>query len=544
MLIEQRVAELVRNEDWEVVNELCRRLGHRTETRITVIQPSGEVVGDSHEDPDIMENHAERPEIKEALEGKEGSSRRFSATLERKMMYYAIPVRALSGEDEKPIAVVRTSVPLTSIDRTLSSLHTKIFWGAVIVAILLAGLSLYISRRITLPLDQMKHGAQKFARGELDQKLPIPRSEEFAALAESLNEMASQLDDQIHTIVRQRNEREAILSSMTEGVIAVDVEGRVLAVNDAGEEILKVDAQQARGRVLEEVIRVTELQDFVRRTLDGDLPLEDDIILQDEQERVLQAHGTALEDAQGREIGALIVMNDVTRLRRLERIRRDFVANVSHELKTPITAIKGFIETLQTASENDPEKTRRFLKIVGKQADRLGAIVEDLLALSRIEQNAQKSAVERHTTVMKDLLANAVQDCMPKAREKNIEVLLECQEDLKACINSALLEQAVVNLLDNAIKYSEEGGKVKIQGSQADGGIEISVSDEGCGIPKEHLGRLFERFYRVDKARSRKLGGTGLGLAIVKHIAQVHAGTIDVESSPGEGSTFFIRIPV
>ncbi|MBS3763858.1 MAG: PAS domain-containing protein, partial [Planctomycetes bacterium] len=383
MLIEQRVAELVRNKDWEAVNELCRRLGHRTETRITVIQPSGEVVGDSHEDPKVMGNHAERPEIKEALEGREGSSRRFSATLERRMMYYALPVRALSREDEKPIAVVRTSVPLTSIDRTLSSLHTKIFWGAVIVAILLAGLSLYISRRITLPLDQMKHGAQKFARGELDQKLPIPRSEEFAALAESLNEMASQLDDQIHTILRQRNEREAILSSMTEGVIAVDVEGHVLAVNDAGEEILKVDAQQARGRVLEEVIRVTELQDFVRRTLEGDLPLEDDIILQDEQERVLQAHGTALEDAQGREIGALIVMNDVTRLRRLERIRRDFVANVSHELKTPITAIKGFIETLQTASENDPEKTRRFLKIVGKQADRLGAIIEDLLALSR-----------------------------------------------------------------------------------------------------------------------------------------------------------------
>jgi two-component system phosphate regulon sensor histidine kinase PhoR len=257
----------------------------------------------------------------------------------------------------------------------------------------------------------------------------------------------------------------------------------------------------------------------------------------------LSGHGTLLQDAQGKQIGALIVLNDVTRLRRLEKIRRDFVANVSHEIKTPITAIKGFVETLREGAVKNPDDAERFLGIIEKHVERLEAIIEDLLSLSRIERGTEREENELVEKSVKDVLDTAIRVCEVGAVARKIDIELSCPENLFSKMEPRLLEQAVVNLLDNAVKYSNEESSIRVEASQGEGEIILSVRDEGCGIEKKHLSRLFERFYRVDKARSRQLGGTGLGLAIVKHIAQAHGGHVNVESTPGKGSTFSIYLP-
>ncbi len=327
-------------------------------------------------------------------------------------------------------------------------------------------------------------------------------------------------------------------------MLAVDTEERILRLNRAAAQLIDVTPETAQGRRIREVVRKTDLQRFVARSLKSREPVEGDIVLRyNDRELFLQAHGTLLRDAQGYDIGALVVLNDVTSQRRLENVRRDFVANVSHELKTPITAIKGSVETLLGGAVENPEDAERFLGIVARQADRLNAIIDDLLALSRIEQGVDEGGVALSGGRLRKVLESAIADCGMSARDKGVRIELACAEDLRARINAPLLEQAVVNLLTNAIKYSGSEGKVRVEAEPRTGGVMIKVQDWGCGIQKEHLPRLFERFYRVDKARSRRLGGTGLGLAIVKHIVQAHGGEVLVSSAPGQGSVFTIVLP-
>ncbi len=330
---------------------------------------------------------------------------------------------------------------------------------------------------------------------------------------------------------------------MVEGVLAVDTEERVISLNAAAAALLGTNPDNAKGRGLQEVIRNADLRRFVTRTLAADRPIEADVVLRSDEERILQARGTSLRDARGRTIGAVIVLNDVTHLRRLESIRRDFVANVSHELKTPITSIKGFVETLLDGALHSPQDSERFLRIVARQADRLNAIIEDLLCLAKIEQADTAANVMLEQCRLPDVLQAAVDECGPKAAERQVAVRLAGDAEIEGDVNPALLEQAVMNLLDNAIKYSEPESEVIVETVALPEEILIHVRDQGCGIEEEHLDRLFERFYRVDKARSRKLGGTGLGLSIVKHIVNVHGGKVTVESSPGQGSTFTIHLP-
>ncbi len=416
--------------------------------------------------------------------------------------------------------------------------------AGLIVALVTAAVSLFVSRRITRPLEVMKRGAERFARGELGGRLPVAASEEIGGLAEAMNRMAAHLDDRIQTVLRQRNEQEAVLSSMVEGVVAVDTEERIMRLNRAAATLLAVQHMDVEGRPIQEVVRKADLQRFVTRTLQSRQQAEGDIALRTQgEERYLQAHGTVLRDAGGREIGALVVLNDVTRLRRLESMRRDFVANVSHELKTPITAIKGSVETLEAGAVESPDDARRFLGIVSRQADRLNAIIEDLLALSRIEQGVEEGELPLEEGSVREVLDAAVQSCAVSAAEKSIDINLFCDRGLRAPINAPLLEQAVVNLLTNAIKYSDDGKKIVVDASRFEETLMIKVQDFGCGIDPEHLPRLFERFYRVDRARSRKLGGTGLGLAIVKHIAQAHGGQVNVASTPEKGSVFTLVLP-
>ncbi len=358
-----------------------------------------------------------------------------------------------------------------------------------------------------------------------------------------MNSMADQLNRRIQTITSQRNELEAVLASMTEAVIAVDADERIMNCNHAAETLFGISLGVARGRTIQETVRNSHLQHFINSVFSSPVPLSEDIILQFQPDRFLQAHGTLLRDSGNRAIGALIVLNDITRLKTLENIRRDFVANVSHELKTPITSIKGFVETIRDGAMGDPATTRRFLEIILRHTDRLNSIIEDLLSLSRVEQESEHDSMPVETVRAEDLLRNVLQVCERKAREKNITIRTEHAEDIKFLGNSALIEQATVNLVDNSIKYSNPGSTVSLSIRRGGNEVSVRVEDEGIGIPEKHLPRIFERFYRVDKARSREMGGTGLGLAIVKHIVQAHNGHITVSSTPGKGSTFTIHLP-
>jgi two-component system phosphate regulon sensor histidine kinase PhoR len=368
---------------------------------------------------------------------------------------------------------------------------------------------------------------------------------ELGGLAESLNEMAEQLDERIRTVLKQRGELETILASMVEGVIAVDRDTRILSLNRAAATLLSADHGAAPGKILQEVVRNRELQRFVTLALESEEPVEGEIILHHDGDRYLQAHGTRLRGDENERMGALVVLNDVTRMRKLETFRRDFVANVSHELRTPITSIKGFVETLADGALDDRDKAMQFLGIINKHTDRLSELIEDLLTLSRLDQGpgdeGRKIAVE--PTAVHGLLEEAIDICRPKADGKSVKISLSCEQTLEVDLNQSLVEQALVNLIDNAIKYSPDGGTVEIEARRTDERVVVSVRDNGIGIDEKHMPRLFERFYRVDKARSRDLGGTGLGLAIVKHVAQAHGGSVGVDSSPGAGSTFFLYFP-
>jgi len=523
------------------VDALCKKLGRAGDgqMRLTVIASDGRVLGDSDENPALMEDHSNRAEIVDAIAQGLGRSIRFSPTLGRNMMYVAVPV----GEAGPMGIVVRTAIPVTETERALRRIYIAIVWAGAIVAVCAALLSLLISRRISAPITRMKRIAQLFAQGQLDTRVPDTGAAELDELAGALNEMATQLQDRILTITRQRNEVKAILSSLGEGVLAVDCRGRIVSVNRAAAQLLGIDPLGAQGRHIEEVIRNVGLQQFVGQTLESDQPTEGDVSFPEEGGRFFRVHGAGLADPQGERGGAVIVLSDMTRIHRLENLRRDFVANVSHELKTPVTSIQGFAEALLDGGLDDGEQTSRYLGIIAKHAQRLNAIIDDLLSLSRLEEGTERRAILFEEVALRGVLEAAVEQAGLRAEQKRIKVELSCDDSIWARINAPLLEQAIVNLVDNAVKYSDEGTIVSIEVLQKDNEVAICVRDRGCGIPKEHLARIFERFYVVDKSRSRKLGGTGLGLAIVKHIILVHGGHIGVESLPGQGTAFTLHLP-
>jgi len=538
-LIAREIGGTFDKESQQYLEALCKTVGPETATRITLIHPSGEVLGDSDEDPQKMENHAGRPEVKAALLGNRGVYTRYSDTLQQEMMYVAIPVK----KDGEIVGVVRTSIPVSEIDTTLGSIYRKIALAGLFLIFLAAVASLYVARRISQPIEEMKRGAQRFADGNFSRKLLVPDSEELGSLADVLNYMARQLDEKIRVITQQRNELETILSAMREGVLAVDSEERILTFNQAAGSFLGIDLSSAKGHAIQEVVRNADIQRFLSGVLTGKGSADGEIVLHGPENKFLQLNGTLLHDIDGKKIGALVVLNDITRLRQLENMRREFVANVSHELKTPITSIKGFVETLLEGGLDDKKNFQKFLEIVSKQSNLLNAIVDDLLSLSRLEQGAERGEIQLSEENLRRILEAAAVDYELKARERTIKVIVNCNEEIIVKANSRLFKQAIGNLLDNAIKYSDPKGRVEIGVVTDDDEIAIKVADQGCGIPPEHFPRLFERFYRVDKGRSRELGGTGLGLAIVKHIVQAHGGHVTVESTLGKGSIFTLHLP-
>lgn len=539
-LTENQLIPLLQPLKPEKLDHFCKETGSKISTRITVVLLDGKVIGDSEEDPAVMENHKNRPEILAALEGHTESFTRVSATLDQKMMYVALPL-TLNNEIK---AIVRMSIPVTDIDNLIGIIQKEIVLAGFIIAILASLISFFISRKISKPVEEFRTVAEKFSRGELTYRLHLPNNFELAGLAGAMNEMAAQLQDRIDTVIRQKNEYEAVLSSMSEGVIAVDSDEYILSINQTGLDMLDFDSADIKGKSIQEIIRNRDFYQFVSEAVSSNQPMEGDFILHQEAPRTINMRSAPLTAPDGNRIGSLFVMNDVTQIRHLENVRKDFVANISHEIKTPLTAITGFVETLSQSPDLNQEESKRFLEIVERHVKRLNSILDDLLSLARLEQDNSNKEIGFQKIRINDVIDVALSIVMPKAKEKEITFFITCDETLQARADASLLELALVNLMDNAVKYNPEKSKIDIIAETANEEVLIQIRDNGPGIAREHIPRLFERFYRVDKARSRKLGGTGLGLAIVKHIIKVHDGTITVDSILGKGSTFTIRLPL
>ncbi|MFC1832582.1 ATP-binding protein [Thermodesulfobacteriota bacterium] len=557
-LIKARVVELLIKGDEAHLRNLVVDSGRASGTRITIIDPDGLVLADTNEDPERMDNHRRRPEIDTAFYGTPGQSLRFSNTLGQRMLYAAIPLYGTGahGSDVAKqgvvIAVLRMSMPVTAIDGALADIRLKIGVGALLAIVGAFFLTFLVSRNISRPLEEMTKGAEQYARGDFSRQMLLSTkttaSKEIASLAAAMDQMAGQLDETINTIVSQRNQLEAVFSSMVEALIAVDCEERIISINEATAQLFEVERQAAKGRLIQEVIRNSDLQEQIDRILTTGIPFEDELILKKGSSGNIYLHTNvvSLRGGDSQTIGALLVLNDVTRLRKLENMRSEFVANVSHELRTPITSIRGYVETLLDGALEDREDAEKFLEIVLHQSEQLEEIIDDLLALSRIEREAKEGQIEFEKLPLQMVLEEAVETCRLKAEESGVRLRIDCPADLLLNLNQTLMEQAIVNLLQNGITYSEEGQEVVVTAGEidtADGRkVQIAVKDSGIGIKEEHLSRLFERFYRSDKARSRKAGGTGLGLAIVKHIVQAHGGHLEVESTVDMGSEFIIII--
>ena len=548
-LLQPSVTALTQSGTDEQLQDFVRRTGRQASTRITLIDARGVVLADSSEDHSLMDNHASRPEVALALSGKEGRSIRGSKTLRESMLYVALPVPLKTGQEP---GVLRLAITTSAYDQLSRAFTNKLILICLAVPLLAALLSALSARRISRPLEEMKRGAEQLAIGRFDASPRIKvdhMTVEMAGLANAINQMAEQINQRVRIIIQQRNELEAVFSGMADSVVAIDADKNIIRMNQAASGLFMLSADSVKGKPAQGVIRNTQLLELIDYTLAHNSQQEKEVTVFSGTDPItLQTHAMPLRDEKGVSVGVLLVMNDLTKLNRLENIRQDFVANVSHELKTPITVIKGYIETLLDGALAEQDTARSFLAVAAAQANQLDAIVDDLLTLSRIEDKSSREKVQTSPASARQVLENAVEACAPLAEEKRLQFEVECAPELSAPMNQPLLEQALINLLNNAIAYSPAGSTVRLfcrVSKKADGSslLHLSVSDKGPGIGKEHLPRIFERFYRCDRARSRDMGGTGLGLAIVKHIVQAHNGTVEVESILGKGSTFTITLP-
>lgn len=522
----------------QTLDELARKVGAVTDSRITVMDVFGNVLGDTLESPEAMENHVARGEIAAALKGQTGISIRTSATTRQKTLYVAEPVW-LNGEI---IGVSRAARTIKDIEeRQMDMLRNIIVFNLLILAVLLLA-SYIISRRYTKPLLYMEQKALDLAGGGFDVRVKPPKVPELKVLADSFNYMAATIEDRVQTITDQRNNLNIVLDSMTDALLVLNADETIMEINPAACAWLNVKYGDAVNRDIREVVRFGALQNFMLKALKSREPLGEDldIISADGRERTLRLKSGPLTNETNR--GCLIVFYDITRTRKAEKMRRDFVANVSHEIRTPLAAIQVSAEALDYSGLLAGHAEQQFVESINQHSERLGNLVNDLLLLSRIEQYPEEFATEK--TLLKPVIQKAVDGLSGKLLKNNgRSVNINCPDDLEMAINPRLAELALINLMENALKYSSPDTDIEVNVIKQDGQVTINVKDYGDGIPAEHLSRLFERFYRVDAARSRQTGGTGLGLAIVKHIALAHQGRAEAQSTLGEGSVFSLVLP-
>lgn len=534
-LVEQGASE-------KKIQELCSALVAGSRIRLTVIDTNGRVIADTDAVSDRMDFHLDREEVREAWETGSGSAVRKSLSTGITTTYEAVMLRNKAGSD---IGLLRAAMPFSIVgSRRGDLLQGMIVFGmGLFIAVSL--MALFISRRISRPILRIHAGARLFAEGRFDERIPEDGPLEIAHLASIMNRMADDLGDRIRTVARQKNEVDSILNGMSEAVAVVDDRMTVLSWNPAFRRLFPVDtvdedaslARSARESLLS-LTHNTDICDFMELALRADGPLETGISTYGDKPRQLRLTSSPLGEGK-----AVLVINDLTKMNRLETVRRDFTTNVSHELKTPITSIKAALETLQDAGFADQVQAASFLDMAVRGIQRLEAILADLFSLARIEED-EKRGIDTQRVEIDAVIDSVLEDVAPRLLEGSIRITREGEHGLAVLGNAGLLRQALLNLTDNAIKYASSGGTIELVTAEESGFARLSVRDHGPGIPARDRDRVFERFYRIDRARSRESGGTGLGLSIVKHIAQVHSGSVQLESSEGTGSTFSILIPL
>jgi two-component system, OmpR family, phosphate regulon sensor histidine kinase PhoR len=505
--------------------------------RVTIIASNGQVLADSESDPTTMENHADRPEVREALSRGDGRSVRHSITVNRDLLYYA--VRQTTPTEQ--VIVLRFALPLDNADDVVASFRRSLWLASLIILLVAGGASLLVSRSVSERVERLREFSRRVAEGDF-RPLPADRSgDALEALGASLNQTAARMDRTIRTLTEERNMSSAILGSMVEGVAVVNGAERLVFANQGFAEILGLDVPPRSGSALVEVVRQKEMIEAVRQVLAGEPRVESEIVTGTLRQRFFAATVAAVRA--GDTSGAVVVLHDITELRKLERVRRDFVANVSHEFKTPLTAIQGFSETLLAGAIDDPQNRERFLGIILEHSRRLARLTDDLLKLSKMD--ADRLEVEIRSVSVAELIESCLETAQHRASEKDLQITVEEPNDLPAIAGDRRrLAEVLQNLLDNAIQYTLPGGRIVVRAELRDLDVIFTVSDTGIGIPKVDQSRIFERFYRVDAARSREAGGTGLGLAIAKHLVEVHGGRIWVDSEIGQGSHFHFSVPI
>lgn len=539
-IMREQLVEYINANNLVGMQEMLHRINKNTNARITIIDTTGKVLAETNYDLGHMDNHLQRPEVQQALAGSVGKQRRFSTTMHVEFLYIAEPIY----KNGKIAAVVRLATPLSelkSISRNISANTLFALIPGLILSLLLA---YRFTINITRPIKQIKNAAVEITQGKLDTDISIISSDEIGQLARSIDYMAVSLKDKINSIKDKNTKMEAILSSVMNGIIAVDSSNHVLFINPVAHRMLGIKEEDITGKHLLQVIRNNKLDNLIRSILENGDVNDTELTITYPEERICKLYTNPIKyPDSNRVIGIIIIIQDVTEIRRLERMRSEFVANVSHELKTPLTSIKGFVETLKAGALEDREASERFLNIIEDEADRLNRMITDILSLSELENRKLKVNVEGIAT--KVIIKEVISMLQNQADKKQISLLYSVEEDISSLKgDSDQFKQMLINLIDNAVKYTQEGGTIEVTAHNEMKDVVIKIRDNGIGIPKEYIPRLFERFYRVDKARSRKVGGTGLGLAIVKHIVMQFNGKIEVHSEVGNGTEFTVTLPV
>ena len=541
--VEQRLAALARvlaaeppNLPLERMEEWAKSASVRAQSRVTVIDPQGVVLADSDNDPKGMENHADRPEIQAAYQNRTGSAIRRSRTLGRDLCYLAIPLQYQGRSGY----VLRLALPLENLDDAIAAVRWRILTASLIAIFVALFIAYFFSRPFTRRIGRLRAFAEGLVKSNFAEG-PLPDADdELGALTRSLNSTASQLRELVDRLSLESARREAILTSMVEGVLAVDQDLRITFYNASFARTVGARAEIPEGSPLVDVVRDPVLREILSRVVTTGETLKQRLQLPAAEGRAFEVQAAPLRVAGGR--GAIAILHDITDLERLERVRKDFVANVSHELRTPLTAIRGYTETLLEGALEDRENNRKFLEIIESHAIRLNSIASDLLALSELESG--KPTAEQARVSVRAAMEAALRTVEAEAHGRGVKLIRGQVEEVTVLGERVHLEQALVNLLDNAVKFNRPDGEVRVEVTRTkDDEVSVTIADNGIGIPSADLPRLFERFYRVDKARSREVGGTGLGLSIVKHIVERMHGRVTVESQLGKGSVFTILFP-
>lgn len=531
-------ARLIDNSSEKEIESGVKQLAGISGSRVTIIDPSGKVLADSVVDATTIENHLDRPEVQEARVKGSGRSVRVSRTTNVETMYVSILSRTA-----EPGGYIRLARPLKEVGGSIRALNISLLTSILILSVISVLLAFFFAYRFSKPINQMEEFTEKLRDGKTTGSLYLKEGGEMQQLASNINYLVRELQIQISAANEEKSKVLAAFASMSEGVLVLDIENRIEAFNRAFRNMIGSRYGEIRGKTLLEAFRSTDLQDFYERFIATENPISKVINIQEPVPRVFEITISTIKGLPHNDRKTMLVFHDVTRIKKLEKMRADFVANVTHELKTPLTAILGFIETLQAGAIDDRETAGKFLDVIDRQTSRLNRLIDDLLVISNIELGEMKFYFEGVS--LGDSVNTALSMVEHKAREKELQIKKDMPENLPLVrADRDRLVQIFLNILDNAVKFNNPGGEVAVSASERDGGVEVRISDTGVGIPLSEISRLGERFYRVDKARSRELGGTGLGLSIVKHLMIAHEGRMDIESQLGHGTAVSLYFPL